>query len=181
MRTFDFYEVKAAAGTERDWVHAQMESRWGGRVMAVHGEGIDTTALPALVARERRGFLVYRVQGLAAEIVVMDALEAGLGIGTAMLVADRRAGGVGDDDQRQSGRAAVLPAAGLPARGGAAGCGGAGAAFEAGDPGGGGVRDSDLRRGGFAGRLASWLGYGTAARLRRLAWAESLAIRKEQN
>jgi ribosomal protein S18 acetylase RimI-like enzyme len=87
LRTFDFYEVKAAAGTERDWVHAQMESRWGGRVMAVHGEGIDTTALPALVARERRGFLVYRVQGLAAEIVVMDALEAGLGIGTAMLVA----------------------------------------------------------------------------------------------
>lgn len=55
--------------------------------MAVHGEAIDMIELPTLVAGGGRGFLIYRVWGLAAEIVAMEAVEIRRGVGTAMLAA----------------------------------------------------------------------------------------------
>jgi ribosomal protein S18 acetylase RimI-like enzyme len=84
---FDFSAVRPASGADRDFLRAQFEARWGGVVMALHGEVIDMTALPALLAGDTQGFVVYRVHGAAAEIVALDAVEPGVGVGTALVVA----------------------------------------------------------------------------------------------
>ncbi len=85
LKTFDFYSVRPAGAAERDWVRAQLLARWGGTIMAVHGEAIELTGLPTLVAGTR-GFLIYRAHGPAAEIVALEALDPGAGIGTALVV-----------------------------------------------------------------------------------------------
>ncbi len=72
---------------ELGWVCARLNETWHGTKMSVHGEFIDVTALPILVAGRGRGFLIYRVRGLAAEIVAMEACETRRGVGTALLVA----------------------------------------------------------------------------------------------
>jgi protein-L-isoaspartate(D-aspartate) O-methyltransferase len=53
----------------------------------VHGEVIDTAALPALIAEPQRGLATYRRLGGDAELVTLDAVPAGIGTGTALLEA----------------------------------------------------------------------------------------------
>ncbi len=87
MKNFDFFSVRSPVEGELDWVYARLNETWHGTKMSVHGELIDMTALPILVAGRGRGFLIYRVRGLAAEIVAMEASETRRGVGTALLVA----------------------------------------------------------------------------------------------
>jgi ribosomal protein S18 acetylase RimI-like enzyme len=87
LKNFDFFSVRSPADGELDWVHARLNETWHGTKMSLHSEMIDMTALPVLVAGRARGFLIYRVRGLAAEIVAMEACETRRGVGTALLVA----------------------------------------------------------------------------------------------
>jgi ribosomal protein S18 acetylase RimI-like enzyme len=67
------------------WIAELLQSRWGGRVIVVHGEAIDALALPALIAGERAGLATYRLTGDEAELVSLDAVEPGHGVGTQLL------------------------------------------------------------------------------------------------
>jgi GNAT superfamily N-acetyltransferase len=87
VKNFDFFSVRSPAEGELDWVYARLNETWHGTKMSVHGETVDMTALPILVAGRGRGFLIYRVRGLAAEIVAIEACEMRRGVGTALLVA----------------------------------------------------------------------------------------------
>jgi hypothetical protein len=55
--------------------------------MAVHGELIDAATLPALVAENHRGLATYRLHGSDAELVTINAVPAGAGIGTPLIEA----------------------------------------------------------------------------------------------
>jgi len=87
LKNFDFFSVRKPAAGEIDWVYARLNETWHGTKISVHGEMIDMTTLPILVAGRDRGFLIYRVRGPAAEIVAMEACESRRGVGTALLVA----------------------------------------------------------------------------------------------
>ncbi len=87
MKNFDFFSVRNPAEGELDWVYGRLNEAWHGTKMSIHGEAIDMTALPTLVAGIGRGFLIYRVRRLAAEIVAMEACQKQCGVGTALLVA----------------------------------------------------------------------------------------------
>jgi GNAT superfamily N-acetyltransferase len=50
----------------------------------VHGEVIDASRLPALIAEPHRGLATYRRLGEDAELVALDAAPAGIGMGTAL-------------------------------------------------------------------------------------------------
>jgi hypothetical protein len=51
-------------------------------------EAVDARNLPALIARERQGLATCRIQGtLFAEIITLDAITAGQGVGTALIEA----------------------------------------------------------------------------------------------
>ena len=51
----------------------------------VHGEAIDATRLPSLIAGKRDGLATYRLRGDEAELMSLDAVEPGRGTGTRLL------------------------------------------------------------------------------------------------
>jgi GNAT superfamily N-acetyltransferase len=67
------------------WISDFLRQRWGSVSIAVHGEIIDASRLPALVAEPQRGLATYRRLGDDAELVTLDAAPAGIGTGTALL------------------------------------------------------------------------------------------------
>ncbi len=81
-------EVREVATEDREWVEELVASRWGARIVVNRGRARDATLLPGLVAEvdgERLGLLTYEVGGRLLEVVTIDALRQGEGIGTALL------------------------------------------------------------------------------------------------
>lgn len=66
-------------------VDSLLAERWGGRLILLHGKLIDAAALPALVAGDREGLATFVHAGGAAELVTLDAVVPGRGIGTALV------------------------------------------------------------------------------------------------
>ena len=55
--------------------------------MIADGRTFDCRRLPALVAGEGEGLAIHEVAGARAELVLLEAIEPGRGIGTALLAA----------------------------------------------------------------------------------------------
>jgi GNAT superfamily N-acetyltransferase len=73
---------------DQAWVEGVLRNRWGGTLIAAHGELIDSAALPALIAGEQQGLATWRwLSERAAELVTLDALVRCQGVGTALLAA----------------------------------------------------------------------------------------------
>jgi ribosomal protein S18 acetylase RimI-like enzyme len=86
-------EVRLIEGREREWAEAFLRDSWGG-VVARRGELVDPTSLPgflAVVEGERAGIATYAVRGDECEVVTIDSLREGIGIGRALLDAVRDA------------------------------------------------------------------------------------------
>ncbi|MET9296465.1 GNAT family N-acetyltransferase [Streptomyces sp. NPDC003077] len=69
-------------------------ARWGGTVSVSRGVAHDTTALPGFVARRhgrRAGVATYRVDGRECELVTLDSVRQGVGVGSALVDAVVRA------------------------------------------------------------------------------------------
>ena len=66
-------------------MRALLLQRWCGTILYVHGEAIDAMLLPAMVAGEREGLATYRIMDAGAELVSLDAVEPGRGVGTCLL------------------------------------------------------------------------------------------------
>lgn len=69
---------------------------WGGEEMIVHGESFHPKDLQGFVTEDWSGLVTYSIRGADCEIISLDSLQEGHGVGTALLqaVADeaRRAG-----------------------------------------------------------------------------------------
>jgi ribosomal protein S18 acetylase RimI-like enzyme len=84
-------EVRPAEPEDSAFIRRTLEDGWGGPYIAVHGELVDASALPALVAwrgGERVGLLTYR-EGDDWEIVNLNAAVRGAGAGGALIGALR--------------------------------------------------------------------------------------------
>jgi ribosomal protein S18 acetylase RimI-like enzyme len=72
-----------------------LESRWGNTIVVGHGTRYDAARLPGILTTdnsEMSGLLTYAVGHDGLEVVSLDAVEKGRGIGTALLdEAKRRA------------------------------------------------------------------------------------------
>lgn len=64
-----------------------LQARWGGAKMVVHNEIIDLSTLPAWVVDPQRGLATYQISASGAEILSLDALTPGQGVGSALLAA----------------------------------------------------------------------------------------------
>ena len=76
---------------DRPWLRELLDREWGLPVVSVSGAH-DPSDLPGFVAvdgDERVGALTYRLDGDACEVVTINALTPGRGIGTALLRAAR--------------------------------------------------------------------------------------------
>jgi GNAT superfamily N-acetyltransferase len=79
--------IRQAQPADTEWIGGFLREQWRATTMAVHGELIDAAGLPALMAENRQGLATYRWQGDDAELVSINAVPAGAGIGTALIEA----------------------------------------------------------------------------------------------
>ena len=78
-----------------DWIRATLCDRWGDVRIVTRGNVYRGDDLPGLIAwreGEPVGLLTYRLQGNECQIVTLDALIEGEGIGTALVDALREEG-----------------------------------------------------------------------------------------
>ena len=80
--------LRAVTARDRAWVRRVFRERWGATVVVSRGVLSRPEALTGFVAerdREAVGLATYRIDGDECEIVTIDALVEGEGIGTALL------------------------------------------------------------------------------------------------
>lgn len=94
--------VRGVRDDERVWLRATLSERWGGETAVGRGRVRKPVELDALVAvdelGERVGLATYVVDGAVAELVTIDALQPGAGVGRRLLeavAAAARAAGAG--------------------------------------------------------------------------------------
>jgi len=85
--------ISAATQDDRPWIRSLLESRWGEVEIVTRGNLHRAEDLPAFVARldnKRVGLATYRIDEGDCEIVTLDSLRWGCGVGTALVEAVRQ-------------------------------------------------------------------------------------------
>ncbi len=80
----------------REWATDLIRDHWGGPVIVTRGRIHDTSALPGFLAvalDEPAGLVTYRIDGDQCEMVTLDSLMEGIGIGSALVRAVARKAG----------------------------------------------------------------------------------------
>ncbi len=75
---------------DRPWATELMRERWSGEVVVTNGKARDASLLEGFVAEddgEPMGLATYETRGAECELVTLDSLDEGTGIGSALLVA----------------------------------------------------------------------------------------------
>jgi len=83
-------EIRPLADDDRGWVERLVVERWDDPTVVGRGKVWTPAELPGFAAFEDGrcvGLVTYELDGEACEIVTIDALEEGKGIGTALLEA----------------------------------------------------------------------------------------------
>src|SRR5258708_10143552 len=85
-------KVREKGPKDQPWIETLLNERWGGGGKVIlHGEVFEGRSLHWLIDGERVGlasFQIRRVKDMAvAEFVTLDAITAGLGVGTALIEA----------------------------------------------------------------------------------------------
>jgi ribosomal protein S18 acetylase RimI-like enzyme len=72
----------------RDWARRLLISEWGGGEVVSHGQVHDVLKLPgyvALLGEEPAGLVTYHIRGSECELITLNSLEEGIGIGSALV------------------------------------------------------------------------------------------------
>ena len=83
-------QVRAFADDDRPWAIELMRERWGGEVVVTRGKARDASLLEGFVAEiegEPVGLAVYETRGAESELVTLDSLREGVGVGSALIAA----------------------------------------------------------------------------------------------
>jgi ribosomal protein S18 acetylase RimI-like enzyme len=83
-------DIRPLTGADRDWVERTIVERWGEPIVVGRGGVWKPAELPGFGAFEGDecvGLVTYELDGAACEVVTIDALREGVGIGTALLEA----------------------------------------------------------------------------------------------
>lgn len=77
------------ASLDREWVRRQTILAWGDEIVVVGGRILSPWKLPGFIARgeseEELGWITYSISGTELEIVTINSLREGLGVGSALL------------------------------------------------------------------------------------------------
>ena len=88
------FKIRPASDQDREWVGSLLRDRWGSCMIVSRGKVYDASRLPAFVAiceNELLGLITYRYDSAQCEIVTLDSLKEGYGIGSALIEAVTRA------------------------------------------------------------------------------------------
>ena len=93
------YTIRPLAEADREWVRQFSVEHWGDAIVVAHGEVFEPHELPGFAAFEAQrcvGLLTYRIDGRSCEVITIDSLRSGAGVGSALIaevVAAARANG----------------------------------------------------------------------------------------
>ena len=83
-------KIRAKEPKDQPWIEQLLNERWAGEGrVVVHGETFDARTLPAIIAGEQEGLATYQIRRANhltfAELITLDAVRAGRGVGTALI------------------------------------------------------------------------------------------------
>ena len=87
-------KIRPLFPADRDWVARHVAEHWGAEIVVAHGTLYHPAALPGFVAEIAggvAGLVTFYIAGDACEIVTLDSLSEGKGVGTALIEAVRAA------------------------------------------------------------------------------------------
>jgi GNAT superfamily N-acetyltransferase len=82
--------IRSLEEEDRPWAVEMMRTRWAGEIQVTHGKARDASLLEGFVAEEDGeplGLATFETRGGECELVTLDSLKEGDGIGSALLAA----------------------------------------------------------------------------------------------
>lgn len=80
--------VRPSSANDRQWITEVLLDNWASNIIVTRGITYEADKLPAIIYeanRKKLGLLTYKIVQDALEIITMNAIEEGKGIGTALL------------------------------------------------------------------------------------------------
>lgn len=93
MRIANF-KIRPVQPSDRDWIVGLITGHWGSTHVVSRGKSHQPDQLPGFIALQNgqpAGLLTYRIEGDQCEIVTLDSLVEGIGIGGALIDAAKEA------------------------------------------------------------------------------------------
>ncbi|MBN1119601.1 MAG: GNAT family N-acetyltransferase [Anaerolineae bacterium] len=87
------FSIRPISGEDRQWIADLMVDHWGAEIVVSRGVVYTGADLPGFIAEmdgERVGLLTLNIAGEDCEIVTLDSLKEGIGIGAALIDAARQ-------------------------------------------------------------------------------------------
>jgi N-acetylglutamate synthase-like GNAT family acetyltransferase len=84
------FDTRPANVTDRQWIATILEEHWGSKKLVTRGRIHEGTKLLAFIAEkegQRVGLATYHLEGHQCELVSLNSLYEGIGIGTALVQA----------------------------------------------------------------------------------------------
>jgi ribosomal protein S18 acetylase RimI-like enzyme len=81
-------DIKPVISADKDWIEEFYIQRWGSNRVVTRGRLYTVSELPGFLAwksNTRIGLLTYQASGEEIEIVTLDSLDPGHGVGTALI------------------------------------------------------------------------------------------------
>jgi GNAT superfamily N-acetyltransferase len=88
MKAAEDVRIRPAVAGDRPWIERHLTRSWGSTIVVTRGVAHDAARLPALLAERGEdivGVATYRLADTECELVSLDALRQGQGIGSALL------------------------------------------------------------------------------------------------
>ena len=82
------FTIRAITVNDAPWIRRLLVERWGSGAIVTRGRLHQADQLPGFVADSagtRLGLITYRIEGDQCEVVSLDSVRAGVGIGSALL------------------------------------------------------------------------------------------------
>lgn len=82
------FDIRPVEDSDQEWVTSLWRTEWGAEFVVAHGEVIHAGGLPGFIAEQdgqRVGLATYLVRGIACELVSLNSLNPGQGIGGALI------------------------------------------------------------------------------------------------
>ena len=88
------YTIRPLHDKDKDWIRRLLIDHWAADFVIVHGELYHPTELPGFAAElgaVKAGLVTYRIDGEGCEIMTLDSLFPGRGIGGGLIAAVKNA------------------------------------------------------------------------------------------
>lgn len=81
-------QIRHTSESDRSWVEQLSRDAWGSEIVIAHGEKFLPAELNGFIAEiggQKVGLITYQIKDGACEIITLNALRPGLGIGSALI------------------------------------------------------------------------------------------------